>query len=87
MTDMMTLTSDLPIGLRRVLRDTFKCQICHSVPVKPPVIVTKCCKKSLGCQAILSINMVSLQPLSARQIGHVLVIASVTEYTRSGAEE
>lgn len=51
--DMMSLTADtnLPIGLRRVLRDTFKCQICHIVPVRPPVIVTKCCRNILGCQS------------------------------------
>ena len=35
-TDMMSLTSDtsVPLSLRRVLRDTFKCQICHNVPVR-----------------------------------------------------
>ena len=51
-TDIMSLTNDtnIPLGLRRVLRDTFKCQICHGVPVKPPVIVTKCCRNILGCQ-------------------------------------
>ena len=50
--DMMSLTPDTHIlmGLQRVLRDTFKCQICHSVPVRPPVIVTKCCRNILGCQ-------------------------------------
>ncbi len=42
---MMTLTSDsnIPMGLKRILRETFKCRICHTVPIKPPVIVTKCC--------------------------------------------
>ena len=52
MMDMMSLTADtnLPIGLRRILRDTFKCQICHTVPIRPPVIVTKCCRNLLGCQ-------------------------------------
>ena len=50
-TDMMTLTANcnLPLGLKRIVRDTFKCYICHSVPVKPPIIVTKCCKNMLGC--------------------------------------
>ena len=52
MADIMSLNANtnLPIGLRRVLQDTFKCQICHSVPVRPPVIVTKCCRNILGCQ-------------------------------------
>ena len=51
-TDMMSLTSNtsIPLGLRRILRDTFKCQICHNVPIRPPVIVTKCCRNILGCQ-------------------------------------
>ena len=48
-TDMMTLTANcnLPMGLKQIVHDTFKCYICHSVPVKP---VTKCCKNMLGCQ-------------------------------------
>ena len=45
-----TKESKIPLGLKRILRDTFKCSICHSVPIKPPVIVTKCCKSILGCQ-------------------------------------
>ena len=51
-TDMMTLTANcnLPLGLQRIVRDTFKRYICHSVAVKPPIIVTKCCKNMLGCQ-------------------------------------
>ena len=54
--DMMTLTEDtrVPMGLKRILRDTFKCHICHSVPIKPPVIVTKCCKKILGCESCIN---------------------------------
>ena len=50
--DTMSLKSDtnIPLGVRSVLRDTFNCQICHSVPVKPPVIMTKCCKNIPGCQ-------------------------------------
>lgn len=54
--DMMTLTEDtrVPMGLKRILRDTFKCHICHSVPIKPPVIVTKCCKNILGCESCIN---------------------------------
>lgn len=50
--DVISLTpqSFLPLGIRRVIRDTFKCQICHSIPANPPIIVTKCCKNILGCQ-------------------------------------
>ena len=51
-TDLMSVTanSTLSIGWRRLLRDTFKCQICHSTPMKAPVIVTKCCRNILGCE-------------------------------------
>ena len=46
--------SKLPLGLKRMLRDTFKCYICHSVPAKPPLIITKCCKNLLGCEACVN---------------------------------
>ena len=53
MVDMMSLAADtnLPMGLKRMLQDTFKCQICHTVPIRPPVIITKCCINLMGCQA------------------------------------
>ena len=53
--DAMSLTPEsvLPLGLRRIVRGTFECQIFHTVPVQPPVIVTKCCKNILGCQIML----------------------------------
>ena len=43
----LTENSVIPLGL---MRDTFQCKICHVVPVKPPVIVTKCCQSILGCE-------------------------------------
>ena len=51
-TEMMTLNddTDMPLGLRRVLHDTFKCSICHAFPIKPPIIITKCCRNLLGCE-------------------------------------
>ncbi len=54
--EMMTLNEDskVPLGLKRVLRETFKCRICHTVPIKPPVIVTKCCKTLLGCELCIN---------------------------------
>ena len=49
--EAMSLTkfTKIPLGLKRTMRDTFKCHICHCVPIVPPVIVTKCCKTILGC--------------------------------------
>ena len=42
--------SKLPIGLRRTLEENFKCKICHSLPMRPPIVVAKCCKSMLGCE-------------------------------------
>ena len=41
LTEMMTLSADsnIPVGVRRILCETFKCHVCHTVPIKPPVIV------------------------------------------------
>jgi len=52
----MTLNAEskLPMGLKRILRDAFKCQICHSIPAKPPLIITKCCKNILGCETCVN---------------------------------
>ena len=43
--------SKLPIGLKRALQDNFKCKICHTQPMQPPVVVAKCCKSILGCES------------------------------------
>ena len=46
----VTKQMKLPPGLYRHLNDTFKCHICRSSPIKPPVIFSRCCKRILGCQ-------------------------------------
>ena len=43
-------TMNLPIALRKVLADTFRCCICQSTPIVPPVIFARCCKSIVGCQ-------------------------------------
>ena len=40
----------LPPGLHTLLHDTFKCNICQSSPIRPPVMFTRCCKSILGCE-------------------------------------
>lgn len=47
----VTSNMRVPIGLKSVLYDTFKCSICQSTPMVPPVIFAKCCKSILGCQS------------------------------------
>ena len=54
--EVTSLTKDtrISLGLKRAIRDTFKCLICHRVPIVPPVIVTKCCKTILGCSTCVN---------------------------------
>ena len=54
--DMMHLNekSLVPLGLKRLLRDSFQCKICMTVPIKPPVIMSKCCKAVIGCEACVN---------------------------------
>ena len=49
---VLSLAKDmkLPPGLFKQLTDTFKCNICQSTPMNPPVIFTRCCKTILGCE-------------------------------------
>ena len=48
---LLTSTMQVPIALRRLLYDTFRCSICRSTPMKPPIIFARCCKSVIGCQA------------------------------------
>lgn len=50
--DIMTsqnTTTGSPLCLLKAMRETFQCSLCHIIPVKLPVIVTKCCIRLLGC--------------------------------------
>ena len=39
----LTKDTPVPLGLRGLLQDTLKCNICHISPMKPPIILAKCC--------------------------------------------
>ncbi len=54
--DIMSLSANsrTPIALQRLARDTFRCKICHRIPMRPPVIVMKCCKSMLGCESFVN---------------------------------
>ena len=45
-------TLKVPLSLRKMLYDTFRCVICHAI-MTPPVIFAKCCKRLLGCEACI----------------------------------
>ena len=44
----------LLLGLYKALSDVLKCKICHNVPMKPPLIYTRCCKAILGCETCVN---------------------------------
>jgi len=51
----MKLLQDSPIppGLRKSLRETFKCRICLQA-IKPPLVITKCCRVLMGCEECIN---------------------------------
>ena len=54
--DVVSITKEvkIPLPLINMMRDTFKCIICHQVPGKPPLIISKCCKVIIGCDACVN---------------------------------
>ena len=40
----------IPVALQSLLMDSFKCQICQTAPICPPVIFARCCKSIIGCE-------------------------------------
>ena len=49
---VFALTKDTPValGLKKLLCDSLKCHICHSSPMVPPIIFSKCCRVVVGCE-------------------------------------
>ena len=50
----VTKEVNVPLPLVRMMQETFKCTICHEVPAKPPLIVSKCCKIIIGCDSCVN---------------------------------
>ena len=46
--------SKVPVALQRLMQDAFQCKICLCTPIKPPVIMSKCCKSILGCERCIN---------------------------------
>ena len=53
--DVFKVTKDTqcPLGLKKILHDTFICHICRKSPMRPPVIYARCCKRLIGCQSCI----------------------------------
>ena len=43
---------NIPPHFRQRLEDCLKCKICQSSPIKPPIIMAKCCISIIGCQVV-----------------------------------
>ena len=41
----------IPLALKYSLKENFKCRICHSLPIKLPVMISRCCRNLLGCES------------------------------------
>lgn len=46
----VTKSSKLPVGLKVLLINSFKCGICQDI-IHPPIIYSRCCQALLGCEA------------------------------------
>jgi len=47
-------STELPVGLKNSINITLKCCICRTSPIKPPLIIAKCCKSILGCEECIN---------------------------------
>lgn len=56
--EIKSLTKDpdtkLPLGFQNEIFGAFKCCICHVVPIRPPLIIAKCCKSIIGCEQCIN---------------------------------
>ena len=43
--------AQMPLALKTSLQENFKCRICHSLPIRPPVMIARCCRSILGCES------------------------------------
>lgn len=56
--------SIIPIAVKHLITDAFKCKICLKSPLTPPLIITKCCKTILGCENCANEWYMEMMPLS-----------------------
>ena len=50
----LTKDTPIPLSLRGLLTDSLKCKICHLSPMKPPIIMAKCCRSIIGCDTCVN---------------------------------
>lgn len=68
--ELLMCTTDskvqIPLALKNSLKENFKCRICHSLPIKPPVMISRCCRNLLGCESCCSNWYSGLEAMSKR---------------------
>ena len=48
-----TKDSKVPIALKNMVKESFSCKICHTAPMKPPILASRCCRCIIGCEVYL----------------------------------
>ena len=43
-------TSTVPLAMKKLITDAFKCKLCLHAPMRIPPIFTRCCRTLLGCE-------------------------------------
>lgn len=46
--------SSIPIALKHLISDAFKCKICLKTPISGAPILSRCCKTLLGCESCVN---------------------------------
>ena len=64
--------SKLPMGILRLIRDSFLCRICLGIPIQPPVILSKRCKSITIVRGVSINGTVVLKLLQRRALLVVL---------------
>jgi len=44
------LQTAIPNSIQQHLRGVIRCCICQTVPIRPPIIVSRCCMSVIGCE-------------------------------------
>ena len=45
-----TKDSKVPIALKNMVKESFSCKICHTAPMKTPILASRCCGCIIGCE-------------------------------------
>lgn len=49
----LTKDSNVPLELKNLMNEAFKCKICHII-MKPPIITSGCCRTIIGCEVCIN---------------------------------